>query len=80
MSPDKERLLSIFTIYENPRDYPGRFVVRETRVGPGGTMEISPVAMVVTKSLARARGALPPGLVRLDRSPGDDECIREIWL
>jgi len=75
-----ERLLRLFTIYENPRDYPRRFVVRETRIGPGGTMEISPVPLAVTTSLTGARVALPPGLVRLDRSPDDDECIREVWV
>ncbi len=32
------------------------------------------------KSLEGLRARLPPGLIRLERSPNDDACIVECWI
>jgi hypothetical protein len=69
--------LPMWTIYASPLDHPGRFVVRRWLVAhtpvPDRTCE-------VYATLADARAAVPRGLVRMPRSPGDDPCIVGSWL
>jgi len=60
--------LRTFSIYENPTDYPGRFVVR------GWTSTASSLAPDA------ARAAIPAELVCEPRAPGDDAVIVEVWL
>jgi hypothetical protein len=71
--------MKLFCIYENPTDYPGKFVVREWTIGPG-TVTANPSAAFVGTSIETARGALPEGLVRIERDLHDDPVIREVWL
>jgi hypothetical protein len=72
--------LVIWTIYDSPRDYPGKHVLRGWAVpGEDGALSRS-LDRTVHGSLAEARAALPDGLVRLDRHPSDDPCIVETWL
>lgn len=71
--------LRIFTIYENPSDYPGRFVVRETECR-AGELRVAALPLAVTKTLDEARARVPAGLWRFIRSAQDDPCIREVWL
>lgn len=71
--------LSIYTIYESPSEYPGKWVVREWKASVGGLAAVrKPLA--VADTLGEARRALPLGLVQLGRSIDDDPCIREVWL
>lgn len=70
--------LVVFTVYENPSDYPGKFVVRRW-VG----MDPSPTPEYVEDSLEMARKRLLvdfPYLERLDRSINDDPVILETWI
>lgn len=68
-----------FAIYENPSDYPGRYVVRGATIAPGSiTNDAEPTAVVDTLDAARA--AIPADLVRLDRDPADDPVIVEVWV
>lgn len=65
-------------IYFNPKDNPGKYVVRcwkITREGPAATTELS-----VHERLEGAREAVPAGLVCLTRSPTDDPVIVEVWV
>jgi hypothetical protein len=72
------QVLHQWVVYENPRDYPGKFVVRRWLIGPG---TITPVAAVeVTDTLDEARAAVPDGLFCTPRMPDDDPCIVEVWL
>lgn len=70
--------LSIFVIYENPKDFPGRFVVREWLVTGGRIAARETPAVFDT--LEEARASLSPDLVPLGRSFDDDPAIREVWL
>ena len=74
--------VEIYVVYENPSDFPGRFVVRRGQVrrhSPGRmTMDGSPAALCAT--LKEARQAVPVGRVRMRRHPDDDACIVESWL
>lgn len=69
----------IFTVYENPRDYPGQFVVRRWRE-MAGAFKADPVLLYVGPSLDDARAALPAGLHCVGRKPGDDMAILESWM
>lgn len=73
--------LSIYTIYDHPKDFPDGFICR--RFESTGV----PVARVIAcevvgtgETLEQVRQCLPPGLVRLDRHPNDDPNIIETWL
>jgi hypothetical protein len=69
--------LSLYTVYENPFDYPGKFVVRRFEVFTGAT---DPNPLIVCDTLEEVRAVLPPGLVCLPRHPDDDPVILETWL
>lgn len=69
-----------WTIYKNPRDYPGCYVVRRGQaiLALGIVHDLEPTA--VCHSLVEAREAVPPGRVRMDRHPDDDPVIVETWI
>ena len=72
--------LPMYVVYENPSDYPGKFVVRRwpnTLVSPPIP---DPVPLIVCDSLEVARAVVPPYAVCLQRSPDDDPAVREVWL
>ena len=66
--------LVIWTVYDCPKDLPGRFVARKWIIDRP-TSEL-----LQDKSLEGLRARLPPGLTRLERSPNDDACIVECWI
>jgi hypothetical protein len=71
--------LSMWTVYDRPRDYPEQIVARRFEVsarGPRATDEI-----VVADSLDAIREwMVERGLTCLTRSPDDDSKIVETWL
>lgn len=75
----KESALSMWTVYQSPSDYPGRFVVRRCEVARGViTHDATPLAVVDT--LEAARAAVPRGLACMHRHPEDQPQIVEVWL
>lgn len=71
--------LYIWTVYDNPIDFPGKFVVRRFRVTEDGAQaENRPWS--VKDTLEEARRAIPPGLVCMSRSLLDDAKVVETWL
>jgi len=66
---------SKFVVYENPKDYPGKWIVRKW---VKGKPEIHPTAIMTT--LEKARKVIPKGLENIGRMTGDDPCIYEVWL
>lgn len=67
--------LEIYTIYKNPSDYPGKWVMRMHEV-PGG-----PAAMcLVGETLEEVRAFVPSHLIRLSPAPDDDPVIYETWM
>lgn len=71
--------LVLFTIYNSPKDYPGKFVVRRWWIGDGPDPQ--PTGdFVLADSLDEAREFVPPGLVCFMRSETDDPVIVETWL
>lgn len=72
--------LPIWVIYWNPKDYPGRYVVRRQCVLPGGQTLVDPSPSWVGGTLMGARLAVPPHTVLMARHPEDDPVIVETWL
>lgn len=75
--------LAMWVVYENPSDFPGKFVVREWRTSAAGIQRaVEPTAVV--DSLAQAREAVteasPMALTVMPRNPEDDPTIVEVWL
>lgn len=67
-------LLSIWTIYDHPSDFPDNFVARAFTTGP--TNEI-----ILATSLEQLRNVFDAaGLVQMQRHPSDDPKIVETWL
>jgi hypothetical protein len=66
--------VSIWAIYNSPKDYPGKFVARRWELTTP-TDEV-----IVADTLDEVRERLPLGLRCLDRHSGDDPVIVETWL
>lgn len=72
--------LRMFTVYDNPLDYPGKFVVRQWDVGLGH-IHPCPDPFLVAGTLAECRELLTSmGLVALARSVDDEPPVVETWL
>ena len=73
-------VLDMFTIYENPSDFPGKFVVRKHAVGHGGVQLVAGSPEAVVDTLEEARAVIPGGRVSVGREAGDDPVIVETWV
>lgn len=67
--------LDVWTVYDNPKDYPGWFVARRfTLDGPTGDT-------MTARRLEDLRNSLMTmGLTCIPRSPEDDPVIVESWI
>lgn len=75
---DESKCLVMYTIYDKPKDYPDRFVVRRWRiVGPKVTPEAVPM---LADDIEDARSCIPPGTVCMERYLLDDPNIVETWV
>jgi hypothetical protein len=70
-------VLSLFTIYERPKDYPNNFVVRRWIIVGG---QPTGQECQLADTLEESRILIPPGLFNLGRQPGDDPAIVETWV
>lgn len=70
----------MWTVYFSPTDFPGKWVVRQSWIWPGGQIQQAENPAIVAKSLAEARKVIPKGLVRTDRHAEDDIVIIEVWF
>jgi hypothetical protein len=75
---DSTALMTQWTIYDSPADFPGRFVVRQWEVHRWGMVASSNVRAFDT--LQQARESLPEGLIVIPRSPEDVPSIVETWM
>jgi hypothetical protein len=77
--PEDAIVLTQYTIYERPRDYPDGYVVRAFHIVRGHTEPVPDPGAWHVPTLERARSVIPDGLFRIDRLPGDDPNILEVW-
>lgn len=75
-----EPILTGYTVYENPIDWPGGYVVRRWRTFSGLPNPVLDREAVRCRTLEQARASLPQGLYCLGRQPGDDKAILEVWI
>lgn len=75
-------VMSVWTIYDRPRDYPEVFVARQFHIVKGNGGEPLPTSNVmVSKDLEPLRAMLRrKGLAVMPRSEGDEPQIVESWL
>lgn len=78
MSTDDDTVLSMWTVYRHPLDYPDSFVARRWDIGSGVTNVTND--MFVADTLIEVRALLPPGLVCMERLPHDQPQIVEVWI
>lgn len=71
--------LSIWTIYDNPADYPGKFVARRWSITDSEIWAHTD-DILLADSLEEVRGLLPPGLFPMARAEADVACIIECWI
>lgn len=74
--PEPVRLI---VIYSNPKDFPGKFVVRD-HYAFKGFVKVDKFPRCVVDTLAEARSSIPEGLVCLNRNDEDDSVIVETWI
>lgn len=72
--------MEIWTIYNNPLDYPGLWVARRWEIGPGTMRSTDDVRIGQTLDEVRMMLPLERGLARIPRRPDDDPVIWEVWL
>jgi hypothetical protein len=68
----------VYVVYWNPKDFPGKFVVRRW-----GYTKFTPEpkeVIAVGLDLDEVREKIPAGLYRQSREKGDDSAIVEVWL
>jgi hypothetical protein len=74
-----EHLLTIWVIYRNPADFPGKWVLRGQDAIAGGGVQPHATAYVAD-TLEELHAQLPPGLVLLSPHPNDNPAIYETWI
>ncbi len=70
-----EAVLTIWTIYDHPRDYPDKYVLRADDI-PGGRRDFIELA----DTLDEIRRKVPAALCRMPPYPSDDPVIVETWI
>lgn len=68
----------MYTIYFNPSDFPGKFVLRAYHIGRG-TVEADD-KFKLGDSANEVRQHVPKGLVNIGRNADDDPVILEVWI
>lgn len=72
-------ILSIWTVYDHPKDYPLEFVARRWEVHP--ERELATLDVIRNKDLEPIREEMRRrGLFQMNRFAGDDPKIVETWM
>lgn len=79
-STNRDRDLLMWAIYDNPSDFPGKFVARPVSLFHSTPEKLAFLDFVlVADSLAEIRKMLPPGLTNLGADSRDEPHIVETW-
>lgn len=76
--PRRTNALSMWVIYDHPKDYPNSFVMREWIIEGGGYKPTG--QWIVKDTIEECRAQLPNGAINLGRYPEDDPVIAEVWV
>jgi hypothetical protein len=72
-------MMEMFVVYERPRDYPDRFVLRRWSIG-GNKMEADRDWFYLGDTLKEVREKVPPHCVCIRRHTNDEPQIVEVWI
>lgn len=72
----KHSIINQYVIYKNPKDFPGKYVVRKWEIQRGGP---TPAEAISCETIKEARSCIPEGLVKFERSEQDHPSIYEVW-
>lgn len=64
----------LICIYKHPIDYPDKYVARLWDINKPTNI------IVLADTIEELRGAIPKGMVRINRNEKDDPCIVEVWI
>jgi hypothetical protein len=82
--PEQYKRTGLWVIYENPSDYPGKFVARwwQLAVLPSepGAVYVPTSEKHVEDTLDAVRARIGSGFAYFARMPGDDPVIVEVWI
>ena len=70
--------LSMWVIYEHPKDFPDKFVARLHMAWKGGHAPTN--CAVIGDTLDEVRDRLPEGVINIGRQIEDEPHIVEVWL
>jgi hypothetical protein len=70
----------IFAVYENPVDFPNKYVVRLWQINRKIGQPIATRYCVIKDTLEECREAIPPHLYRFGKDSSDDPQIVETWI
>lgn len=74
-------MLSTWTIYDHPRDFPHSFVARRFESGKGNPDPVPTSDIIAGTKLEALRDCFHrAGLVALARAEADDPVVVEVWL
>jgi hypothetical protein len=76
----RRRFISQWCVYEHPRDYPTKYVMRRWDIYEGDQTLYATDDVTIADTLELIRATVPPGLHRLPRFAEDDACIVEVWM
>jgi len=79
MTDPSETVMSVWTLYDHPRDDPTCYVLRRFDIVRGSAESTDIVFRSTDIGWLRAV-AIDMGLFRIDRSPGDEPQIVESWI
>lgn len=71
-------VLNQYVIYNNPKDYPGKFVLRKWVINPAG-LHSGPI-LGIADNIEEVRKYLPSYAVKLSVCENDDPVIAEVWV
>jgi hypothetical protein len=71
--------LKLWTIYNSPKDFPGKFIAREWELTGEGSKP-SQSNYVTGDTLEEVRKQLPKFMTVIPRHESDDPCIVEVWI
>ena len=70
----------LFVVYENPKDFPDKYVVRLWEINRNVKKTLPTPYCVVKDTLEEARKAIPHNLYRFGRDSCDDPVVIETWI
>lgn len=72
--------ISMWTIYDHPRDFPNNYVAREWTVTAGKTVKTGNLMLASELEMLREVLLIQMNLHCISRSEGDDPVIVETWI